>query len=285
MRVKAESFFVAGDPGRGSGATPAATPGPRDCIYGQAVGDALGVPYEFRARGSFTCTGMTDHGTHDQPAGTWSDDTSMALAICDSYRELGRIDTDDIRMRFRRWYEEGTYTVDGLFDAGGTCARAIREGHGMAGGRDNGNGSLMRTLPLAFTPATDEEVRAVSAVTHAHPLSCGLCVGLVHVARCLMAGASPTEAAGEYARLRERPRHEVRSGGFVRDTFEAALWCLLTTSSYEECVLAAVNLGDDTDTTAAVAGGLAGIAYGEAAIPAGWLATLRGRDVIERCLF
>lgn len=285
MRAKAELIIGADNLGRGTEDAPAATPGLRDCLYGQAVGDALGVPYEFRARGSFTCTGMTGHGTHDQPAGTWSDDTSMTLAICDSYRELGRIDTDDIRARFRRWYEEGAYTVDGLFDVGGTCARAIREGRGMAGGRDNGNGSLMRTLPLAFTPATDEEVRAVSAVTHAHPLSCGLCVELVHVARRLMAGASPMEAAGERAWLRERLGREVRSGGFVRDTFEAALWCLLTTSSYEECVLAAVNLGDDTDTTAAVAGGLAGIVYGEAAIPEGWLAALRGRDVIEGCLF
>lgn len=285
MYAKTESIIAEGNSGRGSEVTPVATPGLRDCIYGQAVGDALGVPYEFRARGSFTCTGMTGHGTHDQPAGTWSDDTSMALAICDSHRELGRIDTDDIRRRFRRWYGEGAYTVDGLFDVGCTCARAIREGHGMAGGRDNGNGSLMRTLPLAFTPATDDEVRAVSAVTHAHPLSRGLCVELVHVAHRLIVGASPTEAAGEHAWLRERPRREVRSGGFVRDTFEAALWCLLTTSSYEECVLAAVNLGDDTDTTAAVAGGLAGIAYGEAAIPAGWLSTLRGRDIIERYLF
>lgn len=285
MCAKVESTIGADNPRRGAEAAPAATPGLRDCLYGQAVGDALGVPYEFRARGSFTCAGVTGHGTHDQPAGTWSDDTSMALAICDSYRELGRIDTDDIRARVRRWYGEGAYTVDGLFDVGSTCARAIREGRGMAGGRDNGNGSLKRTLPLAFTPATDDEVRAVSAVTHAHPLSCYLCVGLVHVARRLIAGASPTEAAGEYARLRERPRREVRSGGFVRDTFEAALWCLLTTSSYEECVLAAVNLGDDTDTTAAVAGGLAGIAYGEDAIPEGWLAALRGRDVIEGCLF
>lgn len=81
----------------------------RDCIYGQAVGDALGVPYEFRPRGTFLCTGMAGHGSHNQPAGTWSDDTSMALAICDSYRELGRIDVDDIRARFVRWYREGAY--------------------------------------------------------------------------------------------------------------------------------------------------------------------------------
>ena len=79
----------------------------RDCVYGQAVGDALGVPFEFRGRDTFECTGMVGFGTHGQPAGTWSDDTSMTLAICDSYRELGRIDTDDIRTRFLAWYRDG----------------------------------------------------------------------------------------------------------------------------------------------------------------------------------
>ncbi len=72
----------------------------RDCMYSQAVGDALGVPYEFRPRGSFECAGMVGHGTHGQPAGTWSGDTSMALATCDSIRELGHVDAGDMRRRF-----------------------------------------------------------------------------------------------------------------------------------------------------------------------------------------
>ena len=93
------------------------------------------------------------------------------------------------------------------------------------------------------------------------------------------------EAAGPYTALAERPVREVRSGGFVRDTLEASLWCLLTTNSYRDCTLAAVNLGDDTDTTAAVAGALAGIVYGIEGIPAEWLGTLRGKNVIESCLF
>lgn len=253
----------------------------RDCIYGQAVGDALGVPYEFRPRGTFLCTGMARHGSHNQPAGTWSDDTSMALAICDSYRELGRIDVDDIRARFVRWYREGAYTVDGLFDIGGTTARALDQGAGCAAGSNNGNGSLMRTVPLAFMDATEEEVRAVSAITHAHPTSTEACVRMVRVARALSAGESPAAVAEEIA---ARPVEEVRSGGYVLDTFDAALWCLATTSSYRDCVLAAVNLGDDTDTTAAVAGALAGIVYGAESIPPEWLDALRGKDVIEHCL-
>ncbi|MGN0060441.1 MAG: ADP-ribosylglycohydrolase family protein, partial [Coriobacteriales bacterium] len=81
------------------------------------------------------------------------------------------------------------------------------------------------------------------------------------------------------------PEDDIRSGGFVKDTEQAALWCLGNTSTYEDCVLLAVNLGDDTDTTAAVAGGLAGIAYGMDAIPAKWMDALLGKDVIEGCLF
>ncbi|WP_273446350.1 ADP-ribosylglycohydrolase family protein [Thermophilibacter provencensis] len=254
----------------------------RDCVYGQAVADALGVPYEFRPRGSFRCTDMVGHGSHNQPAGTWGDDTSMALAICDNYRELGRIDVDDIRERFVRWYRDGAYTVNGLFDIGNATREALERGHGLAGEWDNGNGSLMRTVPLAFTDATDDEVRAASAITHAHPTSTEACVAIVHIARDLIAGASSADVAGDIA---ARPVDEIRSGGFVRDTFDAALWCLANTSSYAECTLAAVNLGDDTDTTAAVAGALAGIVYGIERIPLEWLNKLRGKALIESCLF
>ena len=257
----------------------------RDYVYGQAVADALGVPFEFKRRGSFRCTDMVGYGTHFQPAGTWSDDTSMALCVCDSYRELGRIDPEDVRARFVSWWRNGAYTVDGLFDIGITTTRALEQGRGLSGERDNGNGSLMRTVPLAFTNATDEEIAAVSAVTHAHRVSTQACVELVRIARNLVAGRPVAQAANAYAALVDKPESAIRSGGFVRDTLEAALWCLLTTSSYRECALAAVNLGEDTDTTAAVVGALAGIVYGVEGIPAPWLEKLRGKDVIESCLF
>ena len=257
----------------------------RDCIYGQAVGDALGVPFEFRARGTFSCTGMVGHGTHGQPAGTWSDDTSMALAICDSVRELGHVDPADIRARFLAWYRNDAYTCERLFDIGNATATALRVGHGLAGERDNGNGSLMRTMPLAFTDATDDEVRAVSAITHAHPTSTQACVDMVHAARDLIAGMPPREVATRHGVNPGKGVGQIRSSGYVLHTYEAALWCLANTEDYAACVLAAVNLGDDTDTTGAVAGTLAGIAYGAAAIPQEWMATLRGKDVIERCLF
>lgn len=257
----------------------------RDCLYGQAVADALGVPFEFKRRGTFTCSDMVGYGSHGQPAGTWSDDTSMSLAICDSYRELGHLDCEDIRARFCAWYRDDAYTVDGLFDIGGATARALDQGQGCTGPRDNGNGSLMRTVPLAFTDATDSEVRAVSAITHAHRISTEACVRMVHIARALAAGEPFERAIPGCAELSAREPSQVPSTGFVEDTFNAALWCLTTTSSYEECACAAVNLGDDTDTTAAVAGALAGIVYGIDGIPREWLEKLRGKDVIERCLF
>lgn len=258
-----------------------------DCVYGQAVGDALGVPYEFMSRGSFECTGMVSGGTNNQPAGTWSDDTSMALAICDSIREVGLIDCSDIRRRFIRWYRRGSYTIDGTFGVGGTTARALSSGMGRSSERDNGNGSLMRTVPLAFTDASDDDIRAVSAITHAHPISTGACVDAVHFARNLNQGMDPVQAAATigYENLAERPESEINSGGYVLDTLESSIWCLVTTNDYASCVLKAVNLGSDTDTTAAVAGAFAGIVYGKDAIPTEWMRTLRGKGIIECCLF
>lgn len=264
----------------------------RDAVYGAAIGDALGVPYEFMDRDSFECTGMTSGGAHGQPAGTFSDDTSMMLATCDSIRrKRGRIDCEDMRSRFRAWAYDGKYTCDGtVFDIGNATSTALAEGRGCAGIRSNGNGSLMRIAPLAFTGATDDEVRAVSAITHAHEISTESCVAYVHVLRKILSGSSISEATscvevGDYAFVSDVSIGEVKSGGYVLDTLDAALWCLCNTSSYAECVLAAVNLGRDTDTTGCVAGALAGAVYGFDAIPAEWVDELRGKDVIDACLF
>ncbi len=268
----------------------------RDAVYGAAVGDALGVPYEFRERDSFECGGMVSGGAHGQPTGTFSDDTSMMLATCDSIRDCGRVDVRDMRRRFVSWLREGAYTPDGsVFDVGNTVATALTDGRGCGGERSNGNGSLMRIAPLAYTHASDEEIRAVSAITHAHRISTESCVCFVKLIQNLV-GGSPLDLAlkhsisggEEFAFLADVaswPREKVRSGGYVLDTLGAAIWCFANTDTYAECVLAAVNLGYDTDTTACVAGALAGAVYGYRAIPKEWLDTLRGKDVIERCLF
>ena len=268
-----------------------------DIVYGAAVGDALGVPYEGFGRDMFTCRGMDGYGSHNQPAGTFSDDTSMMLALCDSIREKGgAIGLDDMREKFRAWLNRGAYTpAPAAFGIGRTTMVSLDQGFGLSDEHSNGNGSLMRTLPLALSHATDAEVRAVSAITHAHPLSQESCIIAVRIARDLIAGKTLDEALSTcnpaFEDLSRIPfildysRDDISSSAYVVSTLEAALWCLGTTSSYEECVLEAVNLGGDTDTVACVAGAFAGIVYGKDAIPEEWLDDLRGKDLIDACLF
>lgn len=265
-------------------------------VYGAAVGDALGVPYEFLERDSFECTGMSYGGFHNMPLGTFSDDTSMLLATCYSIKQCGKIDIEDMRKRFRDWYLNGKFTPDGrVFGVGGTTSRALDSGIGQSGEFDNGNGSLMRIAPIAFTSASDDDVRAVSSITHDHWISRESCVLLVGILRDLIDGENIEDAIASNIsqssrfdfihNLQDLPREEVKSTGFVLDTLGASLWCALHTDSFKDCVLAAVNLGGDSDTTGCVAGALAGTMYGYEAIPIEWINALRGKDVIEECLF
>lgn len=260
-------------------------------VYGEAVGDALGVPYEFRHRDTFTCTDMVGGGMHRQPSGTFSDDSSMMLATLDSLNHTdGHVDPADMLERFRAWRYEGAYTADGVFfDVGGTTDEALASGRPGTDEWDNGNGSLMRIIPLAFFNVSDDEIRDASSVTHAHRISTEACVTYVRFARLLMDGMGPREAATAvgYEDIWLEDRRDIGSSTFVMDTLRASLWCLTTTSSYADCVLTAVNLGHDTDTTAAVAGAVAGIVYGfdgPAGIPERWVDALRGKPVIDRIL-
>ncbi len=259
-------------------------------VYGVAVGDALGVPYEFKQRGSFRAETMVPFGTHNQPAGTWSDDTSLTIATCDSIREKGTIDIEDMREKFRAWMAEGKYSVDNrVFDIGGTTARALRRGKGVADKLSNGNGSLMRMIPIVFTDADDDMVAEISGITHAHLISTSHCCTYVKIGRRLLAGMDIREAiadcGGRLGRIYELDEDAIKSSGYVVDTLEAALWALSTTDNYKDAILKSVNLGDDTDTIAAVAGGLAGIIYGFDGIPTAWVDQLRGKKVIDACLF
>lgn len=260
----------------------------RSCIYGLAIGDALGVPYEFRERGTFECTDMVGDGTHGQHAGTWSDDTSMALCICSSIKRLAYIDVADIAGRFRRWLEQGDFACDGrVFDVGVTCKRAILTGVPAKSYDDCGNGSLMRTAPLAMLDHIEPyDIREVSAITHAHPVAEWSCVALCDMLRTILNVGTPAKGDlwHRYGYIASRPVEAVESDGYCEHTLEAALWCFLNTFSYADCVLAAVNLGGDTDTTAAVAGAIAGVYYGFGAIPPKWVGRLRGKAVIDQCI-
>ncbi len=294
-------------------------------VLGHAVADALGVPVEFCEREALDQKPVTDmmgYGTYPYPEGCWSDDTSMSLAALDSLAD-GKVDFDDVMIRFGKWYYNDAYTPTGkMFDVGNTCSDAIEhyfkdhksiEECGLVGERANGNGSLMRIHPFSLLAwcknQTETEwepmIEKASALTHAHErskLACKIYTLVLfhlldapgkealklalHEADCLYQSSSEY---GQYKRIFDSDfahmaRAQIVSSGYVVDTLEAALWCLFTTDSYRDCVLKAVNLGDDTDTVAAVAGGLAGALYGYNAIPQEWLHALKRRaDIEEMC--
>lgn len=303
----------------------------RSALFGLAIADAVGVPAEFCPRRELTdapITDMTGFRTHFQPAGTWSDDSSMAFCLADSMIETGTIHPRDIMERFARWCFNGDYTPWGkCFDSGHTCVQAIsRFQHGtdplLCGGDhgySNGNGSLMRILPLLFPlvrfangplwkcATAMEWIHRISGITHRHPIARSACGIYLCVAQQLLTGEQDAVQKGidgalswyeahdafrsalpvwkrlrSAAALQALPVEDIRSGGYVVDTLEAAVWCLLTTDSYRDCVLKAVNLGEDTDTTAAVAGGLAGLLYGMEDIPANWRDGIAQPELIER---
>lgn len=269
----------------------------RSAVYGTAVGDALGLPVQFLPRDSYPeVTEMTGSKELPCPAGTWSDDTSLTLATVDSLLTCEGVDIPDMRARFEDWLENGTYTPDGqAFDQGFTTVHALTQGHECTNEQSNGNGSLMRILPLAFVKnLSDEQIAQVSGITHAHPLSVEACQVYVHAGQLLLDGFSLSEAietaclASEtfagLADIGQYSRSEIRSTGYVKDSLEAAVWCLLTTNNFRDALVKAVNLGEDTDTIGAITGGLAGIAYGMDSIPESWMNALRKKDIIEHCL-
>jgi ADP-ribosylglycohydrolase/O-acetyl-ADP-ribose deacetylase (regulator of RNase III) len=289
------------------------------CVLGLVVGDAIGVPVEFTEREELArrpVTDMTGHGTYDQPPGTWSDDSSLALASADSLIAHGYAPLDMMR-RFHEWLTTGYMTPHGeVFDVGFATRAAIgRFGQGLPqaawGGReerDNGNGSLMRIAPLScFVHRLDvativgQSVEA-SALTHAHPRATLCCAYFSLVMRGLLDGAGLAEAmaaasrdlrgfvpAAEEGALRRvldgsvvrARRDEIQGSGYVVHCLEASLWAVHRAADYREAVLLAVNLGDYTDTTAAVTGALAGAVFGVRGIPAAWVTGLARGEMVR----
>ena len=288
-------------------------------LIGVAVGDALGVPVELEPRArriEDPICDMRGGGTYGQPPGTWSDDAS--LTFCTVEALLNQYSTDVLGKMFARWLQEGFWTARGeVFDVGGTTrASILRILHGVPPEQsgsslesENGNGSLMRIMPIVLAncrwsiPLMLERVHEASRVTHAHPRSQMACGLYALVTRNLLFHRAPSAAyryAMEGARnlylqepwrderrnfgrllrgtLAEVPEREIGSNGYVVNTLEAAMWSLLTTRNFRDCVLKAVNLGDDADTVAAVAGGLAGVAYGIEKIPPEWIDALARKD-------
>lgn len=292
-------------------------------LFGLAVGDALGVPVEFREREGLELSPVTDmvgYGSHHQPAGTWSDDSSLAFCLAEAL-------TTDFSLSLLAkylvdWRYKNFWTAHGeVFDIGVTTAESIeRLAKGiaptMAGGfyeSENGNGSLMRILPLLFyikdKPIAErfELTRDVSSLTHGHMRAVVACFYYLEFARLILLKKDKFEVflslqktlpafivqqgihADEIARFNRlfkedihfAPASMISSGGYVLHTLEASIWCILNTDNYADAVLKAVNLGGDTDTTGAVTGGLAGLIYGQEGIPEKWIGELARKEDIE----
>lgn len=244
------------------------------------------------------------------PPGTWSDDGAHALCLLASLLHCGRLDLDDLGRRLINWYDWGYLAVDQrVFDVGNQTSnalRALKQGTpaidaGPRGEQHNGNGSLMRVLPLALwhrgpDEALVRDAMLQSRVTHGHVRSQLCCaVYCVWARRILEDAPEPFARAFDTVRaiVDEAARDEldlhlgregaVTGSGYVVDSLRSARQCL-GAGSYEAVVRAAVRLGNDTDTTACIAGGLAGLRDGVSAIPTRWREGLRGRDLVEPLL-
>ncbi|WP_170924698.1 ADP-ribosylglycohydrolase family protein [Candidatus Enterococcus clewellii] len=290
-------------------------------LYGFIVGDCLGVPVEFKKRGTFLVNEMIGYGTYNQPPGTWSDDTSLTFCLIENLVESGNIST--LMDKFVRYRDEGYLTpFNEMFDIGITTVEAIErfkkgvpaEKCGGTGERENGNGALMRISPLVFILQKEESfqrrvevVKSYSEITHAHPRSIVGSLIYIELLRNMSAGHSLKQSLPlveqcfseylsetddyikelvHYSRIFQEnffeiPENQIRSSGYVIDSLEAAIWCLGTTSSYKEAVLVAVNLGEDTDTIGAITGSLAGLYYTYQAIPKEWLEVIANKEILD----
>ena len=284
----------------------------------------MGVPVEFYSREKLLLNPVTEileYGTHNMPKGCWSDDTSMTLATMDSIIKCKEINTNDMADRFIKWYRNGEYTATGImFDIGTTTQQALvkyQRGIDIAskcGGEreyDNGNGSLMRMLPIAcfFKGLEDTEilkiVKEVSSITHRHQISILGCYIYVRLAMELLKGKELLQAYQEIKKLDysyftedtiykyERivnndiglyNINEINSDGYIVTTLEAVIWTLINSKSFNETIIKAINLGEDTDTVGACVGGLAGIYYGIENIKQKWKDNILRYDyIINMC--
>lgn len=307
-------------------------------MIGVAVGDALGLPAQFEPRSERKKHPVVEMGKYrneagqvcswgDSLTGLWSDDTSLTLCLAESL--LGGFNLKDQAEKFVAWLDEGYLSArDHAFDVGLQTAESLAKVRTiLQSGRyeeleylasdaevqSNGNGSLMRILPLlVYINGKDVKeqfdlIRKASALTHPHIRSALCCFLYLKMAEYII-NDSDIYTAFQSARkdtlslmehlncadaeykalnrllnndLAKLPEEEIDSGGYVVSSLGASIWCLLTTDSYRDAVLKAVNLGEDTDTTGAITGGLAALLYGLDSIPPDWIAQLKKPELFE----
>lgn len=273
-------------------------------VVGSAVGDALGAPFEFGPAGAFSARfppsapGGEMCGGGGWEPGEATDDTQMAVHLGESLLERGGLDLPDVFARFQRWAgaepkDIGLQTEDVLTN--GEPWDAAAAAHFAANRRAAGNGALMRatTSAVYFAPrgrqATMDAARGISALTHGDPAAWEGTAIFHDLVRAALEGDDPLDALPStlaHVRPEHRDRYTVvldpgwhpdratEFNGAVWPCLGSAVWAVRTTASYEDAVRAAVDLGGDTDTVAAVTGGLAGAVHGLDAVPARWTAPL-----------
>ncbi len=295
----------------------------KDGVIGLAIGDAMGVPTEFSKRDNLLekpVLKMIPKIRDGIPKGAWSDDTSLTIATMDAITKSG-MNYTAMADNFVRWFTANQFcSINESFGIGKTTLKALvkytqhqQEAYqcGLDSIQDNGNGSLMRILPVAYYCFVQrcndkkifEIVKKTSSITHAHEISICGCYIYVRYVMNLLHGNNKfsalsqvrnldysmfsTDTLERYHRFFEADYmkltiDDIRSTGYIVDSLEAALWCFLQSNSFKECVIATTNIGGDTDTIGAIAGALAGIFYGYNNIPKEYLEDLRKRDYLER---
>lgn len=292
----------------------------KDSYYGFLIGDAAGIPIKYEDRRKLLenpVTEMIGYGSYAVPAGSWSDESSMMLATMDSICHSNGIDFNDMMTKYSEWISFAKYTSVGeVFDIGRTTLKAIirfqEEGQplGLASENDNGNGSVVRMLPIAFYAnvkklGEDDIIDLVcqsSSLTHGHEISKLGCYIYVRYMMFLLAGCDKKKSyelikkldysffsmksRKAYKRILEDDItkysiEQISSSGYIVNTLETVIWCIFNTNNFRHAILGTINLGGDTDTIGALTGALAGIIYGFNSIPEEWLEVLQKREYLK----
>ena len=290
-------------------------------IMGVVIGDALGCPVQFESRDEVArhpVTGMRGYGTFNLPEGSWTDDSSLTIALLESIRRVGEIDLGDIMENFMKWLYDGEFTPYGeSYDIGRGTMQAInrykknRKAKKCGGDEEwnNGNGSLMRIMPACLYCSVMESsgmysdrdaidvIHSVGGLTHAHirsNIACGLYFFMAKyilfregsLQERIQEGLTQGFAFYEsYLADKENLHYYDRLKDL--EAFKSLPADKIKSTGYVVDALEAAvwslitTLGDDTDTVGAIAGGLAGLYYGYDSIPEDWLSAIKRREWIE----